>query len=389
MPALHWVSFAHFRGVIAHPPGPASAPVVVLRDGNVWDADRPAAAVGVRRGQNWAAVRTLCPGAERRTFDPVGALPALEAAWDLLAAASAVVEPDAAGRPDAYLAWRDPSPPLPEIRSLLATTAKRLPHVDLAIGLGPTRLTAAAACPPDGGFGTVAHGGEAAFLAPRPLRDLVEQGLIAPALHRRLLHLGLQCCGQLAALPEAAVRARFGRDGLRLRELCRGRDDRPVRALYPPPVVTRRRRFADGLPASAWAAAAADLARKAAAGLAPGQGTRALSLRGAFGEASRSWKTPHSAAAVLGRAAAEVAARFATGGLRLTEVLEVRLEALAPIPIAALHLLPPRIGEAGPQRPAIDDLLARLPRGRLRRGSSVPTSYETLLAMLDPWRDAR
>ena len=385
---LQWVCCVRLRGVLCQPPGAGGAAVLVVREGRVWDADRAASAAGVQPGQDVAATRTLLAQAEHRAFDPVRAGAALRPAWDLLAEACSTVEPDGSGHPLAHLAWRTASAPLPELRALRAAGRERLPHVALAIGLGTNRLIAGAACPPGGGFGVVARDGEAAFLAPRPLEDLVEQGLLAPALHHRLQGLGLGRCGQVAALAEAAVRARFGRDGVRIRELCLGRDERPVAALYPPRSVRRRASFPDGLPAPAWAAAAADLGRGAAAGLPAGTGACSLSLRGAFGEVARTWPAPQSAAAVLGRAAGVLAAGAIAGGARRTESLEVCLEAIAPLPVTPLPLLPPRLGSSGPRRQGLEDLLARLPRGSLHRGNP-PSAYERLIAMLDPWRDAR
>src|SRR5437667_115090 len=77
---------------------------------------------------------------------------------------------------------------------------------------------------PDG-FVEVPAGEEAAFLAPLPIRRLWGVGA---ATERELASLGVATIGQLAAVPGAALEARFGRSGRHLRELALGRDDRPV-----------------------------------------------------------------------------------------------------------------------------------------------------------------
>ncbi len=433
MPAC-WIAFFRFHGLLLPPAaGPDASPALLFHRGLVWDADRTARTRGIRPGLDAAAARTVCPAAESRTFDPAAAADLLTPAWDTLATAASTVEPDPDGRPEAYAAWPEASPPLPELRTLTADVRRAFPHVDLSVGLGGNRLTARAACPPDAGFAAVAPGGEARFLAPQPLQTLVDQGLLAPSLHRRLAELGLHRCGQAAALPEAVLQARFGREGRRLRTLCLGQDGRPVSALHPPRAPSARRAFSDGLPPGLWPEAAAHLAGRAGTALGPAEGARSLVLCGAFGERRRTWKAPQRAAGILARAAAELARRVAETRQDPTDHLEVRLEGLAAIPISPLSLLPlplgsrrlakaegertaPRMGigrqaptPAGPPptRDAsgapppqcarsiahppqeLDALLSHLPCEMLRRGSGAMDRYEHLLSQLDPWREAR
>ncbi len=80
------------------------------------------------------------------------------------------------------------------------------------------------AAKPDG-LCVVPAGGEAAFLAPLPVRDLP---MVGPRLEARLAELGLRAIGEVAAWPAAALRARFGRMGEELRERALGRFDAPV-----------------------------------------------------------------------------------------------------------------------------------------------------------------
>lgn len=407
MPA-RWIAFFRFHGLLLPPlTDPTAPPTLLLRDGAVWDADRAARAHGIRPGLSAAAARTLCPAAVGHTFDPATAVGLLAPAWDLLATASSVVEPERTGRPEAWAAWPATSPPLPELRALLAEVGRALPQVDIAVGLSTNRMLACAACPPAGGFAAVAPGGEARFLAMRPLQLLVDQGLLAPALHRRLAALGLRRCGQVVALPEAALLARLGPEGRRLRALCLGEDGRPVAALHPPRRISARQTFPGGLPPEAWPRAAARLAEKAVADLGPAEGARQLVLRGAHDEVHRTWRAPRRAAGILARAAAELAHRAAAGREEPTDHLEVCLAELAVIPSTPISLLPlspgerlrlPSVGRrkrtAALDPPVgahqeLDDLLARLPSGILRRGPGAADRYERLLSLLDPWRAAQ
>lgn len=64
-------------------------------------------------------------------------------------------------------------------------------------------------------------GGEAAFLAPLPIRRLWGVG---PAAAESLRDFGVTTIGQLAALPDATLRRRFGKHGIALAERARGID---------------------------------------------------------------------------------------------------------------------------------------------------------------------
>lgn len=99
--------------------------------------------------------------------------------------------------------------------------------ITASVGIASNRLVAKVAsdaAKPDGLL-RVPPGQEAAFLAPRPLRDLPGIGQrTAEALHA----LGIVTIGDLAALPPAVLQARFGRHGLELHERARGIVHAPV-----------------------------------------------------------------------------------------------------------------------------------------------------------------
>ncbi len=384
-----WVGLLRFHGLLADT---GEAPAAVLRDGAVWDANRAARALGVRSGQPAAAARTVCPEGAWAAFDPAAMAGPLTGAWRLLAEAADRVEPDPDGRPEACAAWPAGPPPRLEVQALVLAVQEALPHVDLAAGLGDSRLVARAACPPERGI-TWVDGPRARgrLLAALPLADLAAQGLIAAPLLRRLHDMALYACGQVAEVPESALQARFGRDGPRLRALCLGQDPRPVRALFPPRTLCARRAFPDGLPPERWAAVALELARRAAAGLRLGEGVRDLHLRGAGGgERTRRWKSPQSAVDLLARAAAALAAEAARTCREAAGALEVVLSDLDALPVRPLDLF----AAARPGGQALDGQLERLPRQALRRGwggdgGARPVwlrRHEAMLALLDPWR---
>lgn len=116
----------------------------------------------------------------------------------------------------------------PENAAALIRTRVRA-ELDLAVsvGISTSRLVAKVAsdrAKPDG-VCPVPEGGEAAFLAPLPLRALP---MLGPSTEKRLSGLGISTIGQLAALPEKTLEGIFGRHGGVLRQRARGIDPTPV-----------------------------------------------------------------------------------------------------------------------------------------------------------------
>jgi DNA polymerase-4 len=92
------------------------------------------------------------------------------------------------------------------------------------------------------GFVVVEPGGEAAFLAPLPLRRLPGLG---PAAERAMSGLGISTLGQLAALPLDTVQRRVGRaSGTSMWERAQGLDTAPVTVPGAPRSVSREETFA-------------------------------------------------------------------------------------------------------------------------------------------------
>ncbi len=105
------------------------------------------------------------------------------------------------------------------VREELAVAAS----VGIASGKSLAKIASDAA-KPDGLF-EVPAGAEAAFLAPRPVRQLPGLG---PQAESQLARLGVRTLGQLAALPASRLRTLFGKWGPMLAERARGIDPTPV-----------------------------------------------------------------------------------------------------------------------------------------------------------------
>lgn len=100
-------------------------------------------------------------------------------------------------------------------------------RLTVSVGVSTSKYVAKVASDvkkPDG-LTVVPPGGEQAFLAPLPIRRLWGVG---PKAEARLHRHGLRLIGDLQARSEAWLRDRLGDEGVHLRALSLGRDDRPV-----------------------------------------------------------------------------------------------------------------------------------------------------------------
>jgi DNA polymerase-4 len=101
--------------------------------------------------------------------------------------------------------------------------------ITASVGVSTNKLVskvASDAAKPDG-LVVVRAGEEAAFLAPRPLRELP---LVGPKTAEALQGLGIRTVGELAAVPQSLLEARFGRHGAELHDRALGQFDGPVLA---------------------------------------------------------------------------------------------------------------------------------------------------------------
>lgn len=112
----------------------------------------------------------------------------------------------------------------------------------VSVGVATNKLCAKIASDlrkPDG-LVVVAPGQETAFLAPLPVSRLWG---IGPQAQRVLAEYAVATIGQLAALPEATLRRRFGRHGPELAARARGIDPSPVVPFHAPKSIGHEHTF--------------------------------------------------------------------------------------------------------------------------------------------------
>jgi nucleotidyltransferase/DNA polymerase involved in DNA repair len=203
----------------------------------VYDATPEAMAHGVRAGLGLREAIALCPEAVILAPHPVRENAAAERIVSGLELLSPAVESDP-GQPGCYAIdltglERSLGPPLPATERLLATVPALLrPRAGVAPNKFTARVAAHTATP--GAVQVVTPATTRAFLAAAPVSLLP----LPPDKQRRLERLGLRTLGDLAALPPAAVQARFGAEGRRAWELARGNDREPVHARSRPETVS-------------------------------------------------------------------------------------------------------------------------------------------------------
>ncbi|MBM7366743.1 DNA polymerase Y family protein [Gordonia hydrophobica] len=213
-----------------------SDPVAVLRAGRIQACSHSARADGVRRGMKKRQAQSLCPGLsvhdddpvrDGRLFEPVvtavtGVVPMTE----VLRPGLLVVAADRAARffgGEGHLAER------------LTDVVAQVGGVTVCAGVADELYTAVLAARSGQ---TVPAGSDAAYLAGRPVSDLiVESALSGPGregLVDLLWRLGIRTLGDFAALDPADVASRFSSDGITAHRLARGLPGRrPSRAPIP------------------------------------------------------------------------------------------------------------------------------------------------------------
>jgi nucleotidyltransferase/DNA polymerase involved in DNA repair len=211
-------------------PAPGARPIVS-------DATPEAAAQGVRIGLGLREAVAFCPEAVILAPHPIREHAAAERVVTGLESLSPAVEVDPA-LPGCYLVDltgldRRLGPPRQAAERLLATVPPLLrPRAGVAPSKFAARVAASRARP--GAVQVIDAETQPALFARAPIALLP----LDPATLRSLERLGIHTLGDLAALPPAAVAARFGPAGRRAWNLARGDDDEPVRARGQPELVT-------------------------------------------------------------------------------------------------------------------------------------------------------
>ncbi len=209
----------------------AGTPVVVGFDGPrgvVSTASYEARAFGVHSALPMVQAKRRCPQATYLPVDFAHYAPASKRFHAILRDFTPVCE--AAGTDEAYLDVAGSGRLFGDgatIAGLIRERVRAEIGITASVGVATNKLVAKVAsdaAKPDG-ICVVATGEEAAFLAPRPVRELP---MVGAKLEERLAALGLRTIGEVAAWPVEALRARLGRMGEELHARAQGRFEAPV-----------------------------------------------------------------------------------------------------------------------------------------------------------------
>ncbi|MGI8926597.1 MAG: DNA polymerase IV [Tepidiformaceae bacterium] len=183
---------------------------------------------GVRSAMPVARARRLCPQAVFLASDYGFYAPASRAFHAILRDYTPLVEP--AGADEAYMDTAGSEQlfgDAPAIAAMLRARVLGEIGITASAGVSTNKLVskvASDAAKPDGLL-VVPPGDEAAFLAPRPIRELP---MVGPRMAETLAGLGVRTVGDIAALPLASLEARFGAHGRDLHARALGVYDAPV-----------------------------------------------------------------------------------------------------------------------------------------------------------------
>ena len=185
---------------------------------------------GVRSALPVSRARQLCPQAVFLASDYGYYGPASTQFHAILRDFTPLVEP--AGADEAYLDVAGCEQLFGDGPAIAAAIRKRVKDeigITASVGVSANKLVskvASDASKPDG-LVVVPIGGEAAFFASRPLRELP---MIGPKMAELLSGLGVHTIGELAAVPVHLLESRFGRHGIELHERALGHFEAPVLA---------------------------------------------------------------------------------------------------------------------------------------------------------------
>jgi len=185
---------------------------------------------GVHSAMPVSQARRLCPSAVFLESDFSFYAPASKQFHAILRDYTPRVEP--AGADEAYLDVAGSERLFGDAAAIATTIRARVQReicITASAGVSANKLVskvASDAAKPDGLL-VVPVGGEAAFLAPRPIRDLP---MVGPKTAATLTSIGVTTIGDLQKLPLHALEARFGPHSAELHARAHGIDDSPVHA---------------------------------------------------------------------------------------------------------------------------------------------------------------
>ncbi|WP_456284987.1 DNA polymerase Y family protein [Microbacterium sp. JZ101] len=216
----------------------AAPPVAILHANRVVACSAAARAEGVRRGQRRRDAQAACPSLQLAPADPGrderAFLPVLTRLDELTPGVQPLRPGLAAVRargPARFYGGEEPA----ALALIEALTAMGLPGARAGVADGVfTAERAARLTRADAPVRCVPPGASADFLAPLSIAAIEDDALVG-----LLAKLGVQTLGDFAALDGEQVRARLGEHGVRLHDLARGADSRPVEPRTPPPELAR------------------------------------------------------------------------------------------------------------------------------------------------------
>jgi DNA polymerase-4 len=268
---------------------------------------------------------------------------------------------------------------------LLAELARRVEagfDITLSIGLSDSKFLAKIASDLDKprGFAVLSRNDAPGFFADKPVALLWGVGA---GLQRRLAADGITLIGQLGALGERELAARYGRIGARLARLAEGIDDRavvahmPARSISAETTLARDEADAETLARILWPLCERVSAHLKEASLAAGSVTLKLKTSDfRLRTRSRRLADPTQLAETLFRTASPLLAGEADGTARF-RLVGVGADALVDARAADLPTLFDRdLGRPRRLEQAIDNIRGRLGDGSVRRGRdlSVPAA---------------
>ena len=145
---------------------------------------------------------------------------------------------------EAYLDISDDDRSAFAIATEIRTRIREETSLPSSAGIAPNKMLAKIASDwekPDGQF-EIKPEEVKDFIKKLPVRKLWGVG---PRTETTLREMGVATCADLQRIPETELARRFGKFGVELRDLCRGKDERPVIPHRPPKSMSVERTFAE------------------------------------------------------------------------------------------------------------------------------------------------
>ncbi len=215
------------RPLAVAPPGAERATILAL--------SAEARLAGLKRGMPVRTAQRLCPDLIVLPPNPRLYARASRALHKILRIYAPSIEPRGYGHAflDLTGTGRLFGPPQ-DVADCIRREVRRQLRLGISVGIASNKLVSQAAIRAgrrEGGDAGkqellyVPSGGERGFLAPQPMEVMPE---LDPRVRRQLDDYQLDLIGEVAAIPESALCAVFGREGRGLRARARGIDPRPV-----------------------------------------------------------------------------------------------------------------------------------------------------------------